>query len=93
MGVRHKKDFLNIFLVNVLTNPIVVSFTFICNLLYGSNGNIISTIVLELFAFISEGFIYTKVLKYQKLNGFILSLILNICSYGLGIGINYLIWG
>ena len=50
------------------------------------------TIIFELIAFFIEGFIYNKVLKYKKINGYILSLILNISSYSIGHIVNYFVW-
>lgn len=93
LGLRDKKDLFNVILVNIVTNPIVVSVSFTSNLLYGIQGKIISTIILEILAFLCEGFIYFKVLKYKKINGFLLSLILNVTSYTLGIFLNNIIWG
>lgn len=92
LGLKDKKDLLNVILVNIVTNPIVVSVSFTFNLLYGPNGKIISTIILEILAFLCEGFIYYKVLRYKKINGFLLSLILNVTSYSLGIFLNNIIW-
>lgn len=93
LGLREKKDLLNVILANIVTNPIVVSVSFTSNLLYGTEGKIISTIILEILALLCEGFIYYKVLKYKKINGFLLSLILNVTSYTLGIFLNNIIWG
>lgn len=92
MGVRNKKDIINVILVNILTNPLVVSISFFINLRYGLINKRIAMIFLELFAFLSEGFVYNKCLEFKKYNGFILSLILNVVSYTLGIFINLLIW-
>lgn len=92
IGIRNKKDFLNVSLVNILTNPVVVSISFAVNLLYGFKGRIISMIILELLAFLIEGLIYSKVLQFKKINSFLVSLILNVASYIIGFGINYLIW-
>lgn len=90
--IRHKKDFLNIILVNVITNPIVVFFPYIIYLYYGIRAHNISLIILELLAFITEGFIYKKVLNYKKINSYLISLILNLSSYFLGNIINQLIY-
>lgn len=92
IGIRDKKDYINVILVNILTNPLVVSFSFAVNLLYGFKGRVISMIILEILAFFIEGLIYGKVLKYKKVNYFMVSLILNGTSYIIGYGINYLVW-
>ena len=92
LQIRTKKDYINIILVNVITNPIVVLFPYIIYLYYGITARYISLIILELFAFITEGYIYYKVLKYRKINGFTLSLILNFSSYIIGDIINLIIY-
>lgn len=92
LKVRVKKDYLNIILVNILTNPIVVLFPYIIYLYHGITIYYISLIILELLAVLSEGFIYQKVLKYKKYNYYLLSLILNLSSYLIGDLINYLIY-
>lgn len=91
LGVRNKKDIINVILVNILTNPIVVSVSTYINLRYGIFPRGISLIFLEIFAVIAEGFIYKKYLKYNKINGIMLSFILNLFSYSIGCIINYII--
>lgn len=92
LKVRNKKDFINIILVNILTNPILVSTTLVLRYTAGYKVEKIATIILEITAFLVEGLIYKKTLEYKRINGFILSLMLNISSYVLGILINSLIW-
>lgn len=92
IGIRKKKDYVNVLLVNLLTNPIVVSVSLTINILCGLLYRNIAMIFLELGAFLVEGFIYNKYLEYKKLNGFIVSLILNAVSYSLGILINFIVW-
>ena len=92
LKVRNKKDFLNIGLVNILTNPILVSTTLTIRYLIGFKAEKTATIIFEIAAFITEGIIYNKVLEYKKIKGLTLSLILNISSYTLGILINKIIW-
>lgn len=88
LGVRRKKDFFNIAAVNFMTNPPVVSVIFVAGFIYGSTARIIATVILELFALFSEGFVYKKTLQYKKINSFLLSLLLNGTSYGIGEIIN-----
>jgi hypothetical protein len=88
VGVRDKKDFINILLVNVLTNPLVVSLPIYLMIRYGPKARYISLGVLEVLAVLVEGFIYHKVLKYKKINPYVLSLILNLSSYLIGEVIN-----
>ena len=90
LGVRNKKDIINIILVNIMTNPLVVTIPQVLLLFHGMKWRNISLLLLELYAFIGEGLIYKKVLKYNKINGLILSLILNLSSYFLGYILNYL---
>ena len=91
IGVRDKKDFVNIVLVNVVTNPIVVVFPYIISL-YNHNLRIVSLVLFEIMAFVVEALIYKKVLKYKKINYFSISLILNASSYFIGEIINRIIW-
>lgn len=91
LKVRDKKDILNIILVNTMTNPLLVSLT--VYITYNRIFNrTLSVIVLELLVVLIEGFTYKKVLKYKKINPFILSLILNASSYFIGEIINYFIY-
>lgn len=90
LKVRDKKDYLNIMLVNIITNPIVVSLPIFIYVKYGYNEYIISLIALELLTVLTEGLIYLKVLKYKKINPILLSLMLNASSYLIGEVINKL---
>lgn len=91
LKVKDKKDILNIILVNTMTNPLLVSLT--VYITYNRIFNIIASIaILELLVVIIEGFTYKKVLKYKKINSFILALILNFSSYFIGEIINYFIY-
>lgn len=87
LRVRDKKDIFNIVLVNVLTNPLVVSISLYIHVYYGNYYYRISMIILEILVLFIEGFIYKKVLK-KEINPYVLSLILNASSYGLGLIIN-----
>ena len=89
LGVKNKKDILNVILVNLLTNPLVTSIPILVLITIGWKERIISLIILELLTLITEGFIYLKTLSYKKLNPFLLALILNGASYFIGEVINY----
>lgn len=81
LGVRRKEDLLLVGLVNILTNPIVV---LICNLFLLSTASPppwFLILPLELFAVLTEGFVYQKGLSYRRVHPFLLSLILNGISY------------
>lgn len=90
--VKNKKDILNIILVNIVTNPIVSLIPYVIGLYYGIKYRYIVLLLFEVFAFVFEGYIYKKYLNYNKINPYILSLILNISSYLLGIVINSIIY-
>ena len=48
--------------------------------------------IFEISATIIEGIIYSKCLTNKKINGYLLSVILNLSSYFIGLIINYIIW-
>lgn len=85
LGARNKKDFINILLVNIITNPIVNGTSIMVNLYWGYSLRNIVLIILELLAIFMEGFAYKKTLNYKKINPFIFSLILNGLSYIFGL--------
>ncbi len=87
IGYR-KKDILNVILVNAITNPLVTGLPVFFNVFYSVKARNIALIILEVFTLLFEGIIYKKYLKEKKLNSFVLSLILNASSYGLGLIIN-----
>lgn len=90
LGVRDKKDIINVILVNILTNPIVVVSQTFLHFRFNTTIEVIGIIILELLAFLVEGLIYKKVLKYKDLNPLILSLLLNATSFCIGELINIL---
>lgn len=87
-----KRDLLNIFLVNLLTNPLLNSVVVTINFYYGLRCRNIALLFLEIIVFLIEGVIYQKYLNNRKLNGYLLSLLLNISSFGLGLIINKIIY-
>jgi len=92
LRVKNKKDYVNIILVNMITNPIVVVLPYVLYLYLGINYRYISLFILEVLTVLTEGFIYNKTLKYKKFNGYKLSLTLNLCSYFIGIILNQIIY-
>lgn len=92
IGIRDKKDLLNIILVNIMTNPLVVSFPVYILLKYGQTARMIVLYTLEVLTVLAEGFVYFKFFKYKKINGFLVSLILNLSSYLIGEVINNIIY-
>ena len=86
------KDLVNVLLVNILTNPLLNSIIVAINYYYGLKYRNIALLILEILVVIIEGFIYQKYLDRKKINGYLLSLILNIASYGIGLLINEIIY-
>ena len=91
LGMRNKKDILNVILVNIMTNPLVVSILMYItyNRLFNTT---ISIIILEILVILTEGFTYKKVLTFDNINPYVLSLILNISSYFIGGLLNNIIY-
>lgn len=91
LGIRNKKDILNVILVNIMTNPLVVSILMYItyNRLFNTT---ISIIILEILVILTEGFTYKKILTFDKINPYVLSLILNISSYFIGELLNNIIY-
>ena len=87
-----KKDLLNVLLVNILTNPLLNSLVVYINVYYGLMARNISLLILEILVVIIEGMIYQKYLDSRKINGYVLSLILNASSYIVGMIINNFIY-
>lgn len=88
--VRSILNYLNIILVNIVTNPIVVSIPVYINIKYGLLERNIVLLILEFLAVIIEGFIYKKYLTYKKISPFMISIILNFFSFFCGEIINYI---
>lgn len=91
LGYR-KRDLLNVLLVNILTNPLLNSLVIYVNVYYGLKYRNIVLYILEVIVLIVEGMIYQKYLEKRKINGYLLSLILNVSSYVIGLIINYIIY-
>ncbi len=87
-----KKDLINIILVNILTNPLLNSVLVGINYYYGLKARNISLIILEILVVLVEGFIYQRYLERRKINGYLLSIILNVASYGIGKLINMIVY-
>ena len=87
-----KKDLLNVLLVNILTNPLLNSMLVYINFYYGLKTREISLVIFEILVVIVEGMIYHKYMERRKINGYVLSLILNVSSYVLGLVINEIIY-
>ena len=81
LGLRRKEDILLVGLVNILTNPIIVLILNLFFIFTASPPPWFLILPLEVFAVLTEGFIYQKGLSYRRIHPFLLSLILNGISY------------
>lgn len=81
LGVRKKEDFITIGLVNMMTNPLLVVCSTIVNSFFGVKARNISLLILEFLVVVIEGLLYRRTLERKKLNIFLFSFILNVCSY------------
>lgn len=88
IGIRKKKDITNVVLVNLITNPFVTLIPITLNIYVSLDARNISLIILEIIVLFTEALIYKFVLEYKKLHWFLVSLILNLSSFGIGEIIN-----
>ncbi len=84
LGIRQPLDFVNLFLAQVMTNPLVVVLSSLAYALLPRGGYIAAVAALEISAFLAEGILYRKVLRCRRIPPFLLSLILNAFSFGIG---------
>ncbi|MBQ7540908.1 MAG: hypothetical protein IJT44_01280 [Clostridia bacterium] len=90
-GVRRMADQLIVLLVNVLTNPLLVSIGYLILFRFGTTGFNVATAVMEVAVVLVEGWIYKKFLTAEK-RPFLLSLFLNAGSFLIGLALNQLIF-
>lgn len=88
LGIKNKKDILNVILVNIITNPLVAVIPVYFNFFYSLKMRNIFLIILEILTLIFEGYMYKKYLNFKNINPFLISLILNCSSYFIGEVIN-----
>lgn len=79
LRIRKKEDFLNIIIINFITNIALNIFIIISAILF--NKIIINILLLEIFILVVEGIFYKRKLSYKKINPFLISLVLNTVSY------------
>ena len=84
LKVRNKNDYINIVLVNIITNPLLVSITTFILYRFGLTWRRFSVIIFEIIVVFVEGYIYKKYINYNKIKPYMLSLILNVSSYLIG---------
>ena len=87
--LRGKKNYINIVLVNILTNPLLNIILLYINIFIGYKMRRFCIYPLEILVLLTEGFIYKKVTDFKR--PYLISLILNLVSYLLGILINMVI--
>ena len=85
LGIRNKDDIKVIICANICTNPVIVYITSCILLLNNMVIYFTSVIILEICVCIVEYLIYKKCLDLKKISPFVLSLINNISSFGIGI--------
>ena len=85
LGVKGKHDICTVILANVFTNPIVTFSVYTVQARGSYTAYVITYVLAEAFAFISEWLIYSKKLEYKKLHPFLLSFILNGITLSIGI--------
>lgn len=85
IGIKSKTDLVIVAMASVLTNPPVVLITFFSGLFHGITGYYTAAVICEISAVLIEGFVYFKALDWKKINPFLLSLLLNGISYGIGL--------
>ncbi len=85
LGVRSRRDFLLVLLVNLATNPSVGILFDGFWLFTGAAPPWFLLLAAELAAVIAEALLYRGRLAYRKLRPIVLSLILNLISYLCGV--------
>ena len=63
LGIRNRRDLLTVMLANTMTNPILVAVTTTVALFWGRTPYIITLLLMEIAAVISEAFVYRRVMK------------------------------
>ena len=87
LGLRKPDEQLTVALVNVVTNPLLVSICILVQLFYSKQVYWCVYIGLELAVFIGEALLYRAVLR-RKRDPFLLSAILNSASFFIGMLLN-----
>ena len=87
-----KMDLLMVLLVNIMTNPLLNSLVVCVDYYYGNSYRTITLIIMEILVVFIEGLIYNKSVSNKKINGYLLSLILNASSFLFGLIINSIIY-
>ncbi len=91
IGLRSLQKQTVVLCVNLMTNPLLVSTGFCIMLFKGRTAYLIFLAAAEAAVVLAEGLVYKKVLKEER-SPFLLSLILNLFSFGLGELLNRLLF-
>lgn len=91
LGIKDRRDFINVFCVNLLTNPILVITSININFIFNKYEYNFTIIVLEIIIFLIETLLYKKVMQYNKINPFKLSFVLNLASFSIGNILNLIV--
>ena len=87
MGAKSIKKIVTVALANVITNPAVVLSSIYITLFHGKWENI-CVLILETLVVLTEGFLFSKFVEFDKKNPYFTSLVLNFVSYSVGEIIN-----
>ena len=83
LGARTKRDQTTVVLVNLLTNPLVVSLGAATSLWLGFKAVRPVTLAMEVLVVVIEGAVYKKTLIIEK-NPYVVSLVCNLASFLIG---------
>ena len=90
LGIRSLKSQTIVLLANLITNPLLNCVLTAVSFYISPMAYYWFLIPLEIIAVITEGWIFSSVLR-PKMNPFLLSLVINVCSYFLGTMILYFV--
>ena len=88
-GARGFRKFFTMALINVITNPVVV-FSRLVMIIYFENLHIPGILLLEIGAFLIEGFMFLKFEIFDDKNPYAVSFALNFLSFAIGEIINFI---
>ncbi|MBR7021430.1 MAG: hypothetical protein IKI15_10290 [Lachnospiraceae bacterium] len=91
LGVRGWDDIEKVILINILTNPVLVTILFLINRMrVDVKAIFFIQLGLEVVVVILEGMYYKRKLQKERMNPFLLSMALNAVSYGAGLALSLL---
>ena len=91
LGLRTLREQGVVLAVNIMTNPLLVSVGYCVMLFTGQAAYLIYLVAAEIAVVLAEGLVYKKMLSAER-SPFLLSLILNLFSFGLGELLNRLLF-